>query len=265
MAQRVRAGKTAWRDTCNGVRAIPPIIRSHKAILLSEAGEALPGAGLSGRTQGITETVSRIKMETIETAQRTGALGRKQDFTINWFAAYTNSHHEKRVAWHLVEREMESFLPLYSARHRWKNRCEMNLELPLFPNYVFVRIDIRDRVRVLAVPGVISLVGIGRVAAPLLDFEIEAIRSGLGQRRIEPHPYLVVGDRVRIKDGPMTGMEGILTRKKNNYRVVIALDVIMQCVAVEVDADDLEPVTNYPAPGHFAPSGSKQPHQRRSS
>src|SRR5258708_17736187 len=121
----------------------------------------------------------------------------------------------------------------------------MNLELPLFPNYVFVRIDPRERVRVLEVPGVVSLVGFGRTLAPLSDFEIEALRTCVGQRKIEPHPYLVVGERVRIKAGPMTGMEGVLVRKKSNFRVVLALDVIMQCVAVEVDADDLEPAAKY--------------------
>src|SRR5258708_37893496 len=89
------------------------------------------------------------------------------------------------------------------------------------------------------------LVGFGRALAPLPDFEIEALRSGLGKRKIEPHPYLIIGERVRIKSGPMTGMEGVLVRKKNNFRVVLALDLIMQCVAAEVDADDLEPAAKY--------------------
>lgn len=164
----------------------------------------------------------------------------------NWYAVYTNSHHEKRVALHLAEREIESFLPLYSTRHRWRNRCERTVELPLFPNYVFVRIASRERVRVLAVPGVLSLVGVGRTPAALPDFEIEALRCGVGRRKIEPHPYLVVGERVRIEAGPMTGMEGVLVRKKNNFRVVLALDAIMQSVAVEVDADDLEPARTVP-------------------
>jgi transcription termination/antitermination protein NusG len=159
----------------------------------------------------------------------------------SWFAAYTNSHHEKQVARQFAERHIESFLPLYAARRRWKNGCEMNLVLPLFSNYVFVRIDPRARVQVLEVPGVVSLVGFGRALAPLPDFEIEALRSGMGQRKIEPHPYLVVGERVCIKAGPMTGMEGVLVRKKSRLRVVLALDVIMQCVAAEVDAEDLEP------------------------
>jgi transcription antitermination factor NusG len=160
----------------------------------------------------------------------------------NWFAAYTNSHHEKRVAAQFAERQIESFLPLYTTRHRWRNGCDMNLDLPLFPNYVFVRVDPRKRVSVLEVPGVVSLVGFGRTLAPLPDFEIEALRSSIGQRKIEPHPYLVIGERVRIKTGPMAGMEGVLLRRKNNFRVVLALDAIMQCVAVEVDAHELDPV-----------------------
>jgi transcription antitermination factor NusG len=194
---------------------------------------------------------------------RMDGLAAAQKFSAHWFAAYTNSHHEKRVASHFAERQIESLLPLYAARHRWKNRCEMNLDLPLFPNYVFVRIDPRERVRVLEVPGVLSLVGFGRTLAPLPDFEIEALRSGLGQRKIEPHPYLVIGERVRIRCGPMTGMEGVLVRKKSNYRVVLALDVIMQSVAVEVDADDVEPVVKCAGhvvlPPDFASQSDRQP------
>src|SRR5271169_3947926 len=150
-------------------------------------------------------------------------LAAAEEFSARWFAAYTHSHHEKRVASYLAERRMDSFLPLYATRHRWKNRCEMNLELPLFPNYVFVRMDPRGRRRVLEVPGVLSLVGFGRSLAPLPDFEIEALRSGLGRRKLEPHAYLVIGERVRIKAGAMTGVEGVLVRKKNNFRVVLAL------------------------------------------
>jgi transcription antitermination factor NusG len=187
-------------------------------------------------------------------------LASARESSANWFAAYTHSHHEKRVASYLAERQIESFLPLYAARHRWKNRCEMNLELPLFPNYVFVHIDPRERVRVLEVPGVQSLVGFGRTLAPLPQFEIEALRSGLGQRNIEPHPYLVIGERVRIKAGPMRGMEGVLVRKKNNFRVVLALDVIMQSVAVEVDADDLELVANCPSRMVLPPGFAGPPH-----
>jgi transcription antitermination factor NusG len=164
------------------------------------------------------------------------------EISANWFAAYTLSHHEKHVALLLKGREVESFLPLYATLHHWRNRSKQKLELPLFPNYVFVRIDPRERVRVLEVPGVLSLIGFGRKPAPLPDLEIEALRSGIGQRRVEPHPYLVVGERVRIRAGAMCGLEGVLVRKKNNLRVVLTLDVIRQSVVVEVDAEDLEPM-----------------------
>jgi transcription antitermination factor NusG len=190
-------------------------------------------------------------------------LGAAQGFSQNWFAAYTNSHHEKRVALHLTERQIETFLPLYAARHRWRNRCERDLNLPLFPNYVFVRIDPQERVRVLEVPGVLSLVGFGRTLAPLPDFEIEALRSCLEKRRMEPHPYLVIGERVRIKAGPMMGMEGVLVRKKNNFRVVLAVDVIMKCVAVEVDADDLEPAAKFAAPSSWRSTSPATPSSKR--
>jgi transcription antitermination factor NusG len=183
--------------------------------------------------------LGRIAEATAE--QKGRELTATHGFSANWFAAYTLSHHEKRVASLLTGRRIESFLPLYTALHRWRNRCAKDLDLPLFPNYVFVRIDPRERVRVLEVPGVLSLIGFGKTLAPLPDLEIEALRSGIGQRMVEPYPYLVVGERVRIKAGAMCGLEGVLVRKKNSLRVVLALDVIMHSVAVEVDAEDLEP------------------------
>jgi hypothetical protein len=94
------------------------------------------------------------------------------------------------------------------------------------------------------------------VALP--DFEIEALRSGVGERQMEPHPYLVIGERARIRRGPMMGMEGVLLRKKSNFRVVLALEAILQCVSVEVDADDLEPVANRARRVILAPAFSPQ-------
>jgi len=116
----------------------------------------------------------------------------------------------------------------------------------LFPTYVFARIPWQARGSVLGVPGVLSIVGSAREPWPLPDLEIEALRLGLRMHRIEPHPYLNVGERVRIKAGVMTGVEGVLIRKKNEFRVVLSLDRIMQSVAVEVDADDVEPASTTP-------------------
>lgn len=159
-----------------------------------------------------------------------------------WFALYTTPRHEKHVSDMLSQRLIETFLPLYRTTRQWKKSRPEVLELPLFPTYVFVRIAREVRGAVLSVPGVLSIVGSAREPWSLPDLEIDALRSGLLEGKIEPHPYLTVGERVRIKAGLMAGVEGILVRKKNDFRVVLSLDAIMQSVAVEVDADNIEPV-----------------------
>ncbi len=160
-----------------------------------------------------------------------------------WFAVYTSPRHEKVVARHFEFRAIESFLPLYRESHRWKNGCRVNVEQPLFPGYVFARIGRDGMTRTLSVPGVVLVVGSGRQPQALPDFEIETLRSGLRLRKFEPHPYLVVGDRARIKSGSLAGMVGVLARRKNHLRVVLTLELIMRSVAVEVDADELERVS----------------------
>ena len=157
-----------------------------------------------------------------------------------WFAAYTCANHEKRVVEHFEARAVEHFLPLYASVRRWKDR-RVQLELPLFPGYVFVRIAVGARLRVLEVPGVVRLVGFNGQPYPLSDGEIESLRIMNGSR-IEPHPYLSVGARVRIKSGPLAGVEGNLVRKKNTLRVVLSLDLIARSAAVEVDSADVERV-----------------------
>jgi transcription antitermination factor NusG len=161
----------------------------------------------------------------------------------HWFAVYTTCRHEKRVAQHFAQREIECYLPIYRTHRRWKGRPVVTLDLPLFPGYLFVRIDPPKRVSVLQVPGVLSLVGgMGTQYNPLPEFEIEALRNGLDPFRAEPHPLLLTGQRVRICKGALAGIEGIVVRKKNNLRVVLTLDLIMQSISLEVDGDDLETV-----------------------
>jgi transcription antitermination factor NusG len=158
-----------------------------------------------------------------------------------WFAVYTAPRHEKAVARQFEARQLEAFLPLYRSVHRWKNGCRVSIDQPLFPNYVFVSLERREYVRVLQTPGVVSLVGRGREPVPLPTSEIECLRTGLPHRDFEPHPYLVAGDRVRIHSGALTGMMGVLVRRKNNLRVVLSVDLIMQSVSVEVAIDEIEP------------------------
>jgi transcription antitermination factor NusG len=161
----------------------------------------------------------------------------------NWFAVYTAPCHEKRVARYLSLRQIEHFLPLYQVRRRWKDGSKVILELPLFPGYIFVRIKKEERVPVLQVPKVLAIVqGLKREPAPLADSDVESLRAGLRILRAEPHPFLTVGQRARIKSGPLAGKEGLLIGTKNNARLVITLDLIMQSIAIEIDANNLEPL-----------------------
>jgi transcription antitermination factor NusG len=160
-----------------------------------------------------------------------------------WFAVYTVSRHEKRVAQHLSHRQIEFYLPLYKSERKWSDGSRVTLDLPLFPGYLFVHIKRTERTQVLSVPGTLAVVGgTGREPAPLPDAAIDALRTGLHLRRAEPHPLLTVGQRARIRSGALAGMEGIVVRRKNSCRVILTLDHIQRSIAVEVDGDDLEPL-----------------------
>jgi len=157
----------------------------------------------------------------------------------HWYAAYTYGRHEKSVARQLEERNINCFLPLYKSWRRWADRRK-EVELALFPSYVFVRIDPCQRLRVLQLPGVVRLVSFNGSPAVLPESEIEGLRSGLEQGvYAEPHPYLRVGRRVRVVRGPLAGAHGILVRKKDKPRFVISVDVLMRSVAVELNAEDI--------------------------
>ena len=158
-----------------------------------------------------------------------------------WYVAYTRSRHEKQVSRHLVERSIESFLPLFEVSHRWKDR-KARLELPLFPGYVFVRIALCEQLSVLQIPGVVRLVGFNGQPAPIPEADVSALQRGLNSAvRVNPHPYLVVGRPVKICRGPFVGLKGILIRRKGLYRVVVSFHLIRSSIAVEVEASDVSP------------------------
>jgi transcription antitermination factor NusG len=160
---------------------------------------------------------------------------------VNWYALYTCPRHEKCVAYQIEQRSISCFLPLYRSVRRWKDRRK-ELELALFPGYVFVRLAPKDRLRVLQLPSAVRLVSFNGEPAVLPEAEIEGLRRRLSSGCVEPHPYLNVGRRVRVCAGPMQGLEGIIVRRKDRCRVVFSLDLIMRSVAVEVDESDVEPV-----------------------
>lgn len=153
----------------------------------------------------------------------------------HWYAAYTLPRHEKTVADRLLKEEIEAYLPLYLAVRRWNLR-KVKLELPLFPGYVFVKMLITERVRVLANPGVIRLVGTNGKAAALPDGEIETLRSTLAIYKAEPYPYLAAGKRIRIRSGPLAGLEGKIVRRKGKTRLVASMDLIQRSILLELDA-----------------------------
>jgi transcription antitermination factor NusG len=157
-----------------------------------------------------------------------------------WFAAYTYPRHEKKVAEYLVWAGIESFLPLYTEAHTWKNGLRVMVEKPLFPSYIFVRVEPFDTTKVLRTPSIASLVTVAGVPAPLPTAEIESLRAGISRLLLEPHPYLKQGDRVRVKSGPFADLEGVLVLHKNRWRVVICIDLLMQAVSVEIDSSALE-------------------------
>jgi transcription antitermination factor NusG len=162
------------------------------------------------------------------------------DGMLSWFAVYTATNHEKRVAQHLQVKEIETFLPLYSVTKRWKNRTTAKVELPLFAGYIFVRIAPTERIRVLEVPMVYSIVGNRREPSPLPDAQIEGLRAALQGGQVHPFPYVKVGNRVRVRSGAFAGLEGIVVRTYGGLSVVLSVDMIQKSIAVHVEADELE-------------------------
>ena len=158
-----------------------------------------------------------------------------------WWALYTRHQHEKTVADILTAKGFEIFLPLYESVRRWKDRKKL-LSLPLFPCYVFVRGGLNRRLQVVTTPGIHMILTNGEKVALIPEDEIQAIRRTVeGAYRVEPYPYLKIGERVRVVRGSLEGVEGVLIRKKNVCRLVLSVAMVAQSIAVEIDAADVEP------------------------
>jgi transcription antitermination factor NusG len=160
-----------------------------------------------------------------------------------WHAIYTRYQHEKLVEELLIQKGFQTFLPLYHTAHRWKDRLRQ-LDLPLFPSYIFIHGGLDRRLAIMTTSGVQTIVGDGEQAGIVTAAEIEAIRNLLETRlAVEPCPFLKLGDRVRVVYGPLAGLEGILVRKKNQCRLVLSIDLLQQSVAAEVDVDAVERIS----------------------
>jgi transcription antitermination factor NusG len=162
----------------------------------------------------------------------------------SWYAIYTRHQHEKAIAQILSAKGLQVFLPLYNATRRWKDRT-VHLELPLFPCYLFLRGMKERRLEVVTTSGIVSIVSINGEPAPIPESEIESVRKAIEWgNRVEPHPFLRCGDRVRVISGPLKGLEGILVRKKNFYRLVLSVEILERSAAVEVDVSAVERVAS---------------------
>ena len=158
-----------------------------------------------------------------------------------WYAVSVRPRHEKLVARYLEYQGLNYFLPVYRSVRRWKDRRK-ELDMALFPGYVFVNLNLRDRRGVLQAPGVVQFVTFQGQPAAVPDSEIRALESSMSAGlRPQPHPYLYQGRRVRAKRGPLVGAEGILIRRKERFRLVLSIDLILRSVVLEVDEADVEP------------------------
>lgn len=159
-----------------------------------------------------------------------------------WYALQLRSRWESSTATLLSCKGYETFLPTYKGIKRASGKPK-EVQSPLFPGYLFCRFNVCDRLPVLITPGVISVVGRGRIPVPVEDSEVEAVqRMVTAGARVEPWPYLEVGQRVRIEDGALCGIEGVLTSFKGSQRIVVSISLLRRSVALEIDRSAVSPV-----------------------
>ena len=164
------------------------------------------------------------------------------DLTPHWFALRTRSRHEKIVRDRLSGQGIENLLPTVTRLSQWKDRRK-TIEVPLFSGYCFARFPWNSRLPVLKVSGVVEIVGAGSRAEPIPDAEVNAIKALIeSSLAYDAHPYLQEGMAVRVIRGPLEGVQGILLRKAKRFRLVVAVHLIRQAAAVELDAADVIPV-----------------------
>lgn len=161
-----------------------------------------------------------------------------------WYAIRTKSRFETLTLSALTGKGYESYLPAYKVRKQWSDRV-VEMDAPLFPGYLFSRFDVARRLPVLTTPGVMSIVSFGREPEPIDDDEIEAVRTVLRSGVFaEPCPFLREGQRVRVVRGALTGLEGILVKKKTELRMVISVTMLQRSVSVEVDSNWITGASN---------------------
>jgi transcription antitermination factor NusG len=162
--------------------------------------------------------------------------------TYPWFALQVRSRYENIATAHLSSMGYESFLPLYKCRRRWSDRFK-TIERPLFPGYVFCRLNPLDRLPILITPGVFLIVGLGKTPVPIDEAEIAAIQSAVKSGLpSQPWPFMQIGQRVRIEHGPLCGLDGVLLDFRGHHRVVLSVTLLQRSIAVQVENAWVTPI-----------------------
>ena len=166
---------------------------------------------------------------------------------LQWYAIHVRSNCERLVHDHLELKSIPVFLPTYSTRRKWSDRVKQ-IEVPLFPGYVFCRLDPNSRLPVLTAPGVVRIVGYGKTPTPVPEQEIDSIRRVL-QSDLPCMPWpMASGDRVVVECGPLAGLEGVLLATKGQYRLSIAVNLLQRSVAAEIDVAWVRPLSALETP-----------------
>jgi transcription antitermination factor NusG len=167
--------------------------------------------------------------------------------TRHWYAVYTYPQHEKAVAEQLETKSVEAFLPTLPSRRQWKDRS-VEIARPLFPGYVFTRIALKERVKVVTIPSVVRILSFNGQPAEISDQEIESVRLCVGGGvALESHPFPEVGERVRVISGAFEGVGGIVVDRKSKWKIVVSINLIHQAVALEIDSGHLELLQSVPS------------------
>ena len=178
------------------------------------------------------------KNDCSESSQATTTSSECQMVNSGWYGVRVRAKSESQVSNALSARGFKAFLPTQHVRRRWSDRVK-NVEVPLFPGYLFCRFRPEERVRVLEAPAVIQIVGIGATPIPISDSEIQDIRTMVDSHlTLTPWPYLHTGQHVHIERGPLAGIDGIVTQAQDgNSRVVVSIALLQRSIATEIERD----------------------------
>lgn len=208
---------------------------SERAVACTRSSVSNNGrAGFGGERTGKAEDLSLVAQESISREELDGYP--------RWFALRVKTRFEKTVSMALRNKGIEEFLPLYRCDRSWSDRVKP-VDVPLFPNYLFCRIEPERRLPVLTTPGVLHFVGVGKTPIPIHDGEICAIQSVVQtDLKTEPWPFLEVGQKVRVENGPLSGLEGLLVEVRKNHRIIVSISLLRRSVAAEIDRNWVRPL-----------------------